>query len=107
MSSALYIYKNLQRGLCPVAKLSVEPSTIKVEASELTVQRVLAGVLTRRAVVSQWKGNELVQHEPTSPEERAVACLKRYLPRPYFASRDVPDGFTPRYSSTVEVSRAS
>lgn len=107
MSKPFYIYKSLQRGLVPVARLSIEDSSVQVEASEVNIQRVLAGVFSRKAQVSVWRGDELIKYEPKTSEERAVTCLKRFLPRPYFASRDVPEAFSPRYHSTVEVNRAS
>lgn len=100
-----YIFKALQRGLVPVARITVG-SPILLETSEVTVQKVLEGVLSRPVQVSEWKGDDLVKREPRDAEERAVAGLKRFLTRPYFASRDVPEGFVPRYTSTVEVAHA-
>lgn len=98
-----YIFKALQKGMVAVARITVG-SPILVESSEVAIQKVLEGVLSRPVQVAAWKGADLVKRDPQDPEERVVAGLKRFLVRPYFASRDVPEGFVPRYTSTVEAS---
>lgn len=102
----IYIYKALQRGLVPVAHLTLAAGRVTVSASEQLIGKVLDGALSRPAKLSEWRGNELVKTEPKTPEEHLVARLKRFLPRPYFASRDVPDdAVQARYVSSVEVAR--
>lgn len=103
MSSIFYIYKSLRSGLVPVAQLTLAESTVNVATSEQQIQRVLGILLARPAKISEWSGNDLIKTTPGTPEEHVTARLKRFLPRPYFASRDVPEAFDPRYSSSVEV----
>jgi len=103
MPNITYIYKTLKKGLCPVARVSWSPSGVQVDASEKEILRVLQGVLSRSATVSIWEGHDLIKNKAATPQDEVTARLKRFLPRPYFASYNVPEDFAPKYSNRIEV----
>ena len=99
----IFIYKRLKKATAPVAELTLANPGVRVESSEVQIQDVLRVLLPRKATFSEWRDGELTKRAPQSPEEHVVAALRRFLPRPYFASRDVPKSFQPRYTRSVEV----
>jgi hypothetical protein len=76
---------------------------VEVETSEVQVKHLLAKVLTRPALVAEWNKGALTKRRPESTQEAVVARLKRFLTRPYFASRTKPKSFDPIYQTRVEV----
>lgn len=103
MSDSIYIYKVLKKGMAPIARLSLLAHSVTVDSSEVEIRQVLKGIFSRPALISSWKGDDLIKRKPESLEEFVTAGLKRFLSRPYFASRDVPETFTPRYTVSLEV----
>lgn len=104
MTQPFYVYKALRRGMVPVAHLVVTNTGVRLETRERAIERALELAFRKPALLSSWSGNELVKKKPVTVEERVVALLKRYFPRPYFASRDAPESFDPIYTKFVEVS---